>query len=130
MFAAIPYDEHAHYAVAAEWWRQHNWPATPNASGLRSGVVVTFHEKPVAMAWVYRTDGPACWLHWLVSDRYADRRIRGAAVDHVIEACEMLAKGWGYTQLWACTSIRRSMKRYADHGYLECDKTTMFMKEL
>lgn len=133
MFKAIPFVPEEHYELAVSWWKQYKeWKVVPPLESLPpTGVVVTYEDKPVAMAWLYKTDGPAMWLHFLVSDRYAPREVRGAAVDHVIQTCAMMGKELGFTQLWACTQIKRSMKRYVDQGFIIADeKTTHFVKGL
>lgn len=132
MFKAIPFVPEEHYELVTSWWKAHKWPVIPPLEALPpTGVVVTYEDKPVAMAWLYKTDGLATWLHFLVSDRYALRGIRGKAVDHVINTCEMISKEFGYKTMWACTQLKRSMKRYEDLGFVKADEnTTHFVKGL
>lgn len=132
MFKAIPFEADKHYELALSWWKAHNWPQVPPLEALPpTGVVVEYEGKPVSMAWLYKTDGPATWLHFLVSDRYAPKDIRGVAVDHVIKTCELISRELGFTQLWACTQIKRSKKRYEDLGFVEADvNTTHYVKGL
>jgi len=132
MYKAIPYDQDVHYAIALQWWKDLGWKKYPTPIELPpTGVVIQYNDQPLSMVWIAKGDGVACWVTWFVSDRYSEKDIRDKSIDHLIETCIMLVKGWGYRQLITLTSMLKMKKRFAKFGFRLGDvKQAIYIKEL
>lgn len=131
MFKAVPFSVDAHYAIAKRWWKEHGWPFAVETWELSpTGIVIEYDGVPITMAWLYKTDGSAAWLHWFISNRYAEKSVRDAAINHLIETSRMMAKGWGFRQLWTTVKLKRLTGRLVGKGFRKADDgmTNMVME--
>jgi len=132
MFEAIPFDAKIHYEIAVKWYHEHGWDGAPALAELApNGVVILYEKLPCAMTWVYKSDGNIAWISWIVADRYMKKDIKEYALQHLIDTCELLARGWGYKQLWTSVRLPKIVRRFEAQGFRKGDvKMTNLVKEL
>lgn len=132
MLSARPINNDQDAEIAKKWRKEHGWKAEVPLHILpANGMVVEHGGEPVAMAWLVRTDTPVAWIHWMVSNRYADKEVRNSAIDYLMRSLEALAFGLGYEQLLTWTLHNATRSRFKRLKYMKADdKATVYMKGL
>lgn len=124
MFKAVPFEPDKHYPIAKRWWIHHGWALAPELWELSpDGIVVTFNDEPVAMVWLFESKrSPHACAQWFIAARNVSKEVRNHAIDHLIDAAEIVAKGWGVKQLGLPVKNRRLVKRLCDKGFRVGDR--------
>jgi len=106
----------AHYGIISEWWEAHKWPVIPLPALPQIGMVV-IHDKPVCAGWLYKTDSTIGWMEWLISDRRAEKSVRGEAIDLLIDSLLERAKQEGMGIVFTSIRVPKLIKRLEHHGF-------------
>lgn len=110
------------YEIVSQWWGQWGWPAIPLEFLSPEGIVIENDGLPVCATWIYLTNTPICWIENYISDKGADKAIRGDALDLLVLSSLEKAKDLGAAV--AMSSIRHAGlgKRLEKSGFIMSDK--------
>lgn len=111
------YEEHKHYNIAVQWWKEWKWDVLPPDFLPAIGSVATYEDKPVSMAWLYKTDSKWCLMEFFISDKSAKKEIRSDAIDLNIKHLLYVAKKLGFEAVHSMVQVKRLIKRLEDAGF-------------
>lgn len=113
-----PY-ENNDYEMLVKWWKDWSWPAIPKEMLPPLG----FIANEAACIFLYDTGSAIAWIEWLITDKEAEKEVRGKSIDEVIShACDVAKKA--YRAKFIHTSIRNQVleKRLLKMGFFVTDK--------
>lgn len=118
----VDFDKEAHYQFVADWWSfYYDGDSIPKECLPDSGAVVIYKDKPVAMAFLYKTNAKIAQIHFSIADPKmgAGRRVffLRKAVAGCIEKAKDFLQGEGF--IWTCTDHASVGRVYAENG-MEC----------
>lgn len=118
----VPYYDKEHLPLVQKWWREQlNLDMVPELTS-EFGHVSYVDGKPVAVMFYYPCLGSKiAWMGFPISDRNAERGVRDAALDQLLEEVKVSIKKLGYTLIWTVSGVKPVQKRLEKHGYKVCD---------
>lgn len=111
------------YATLYKWWKKHEgWEPVGEILLPDTGLVVEVDEKLVAAGFVYLTNSAIAWMEWVVCDPEADRKVRGPAIDLLLEKLFELAKHEGAQLVFSSIKPGRFEERLLKHNFVKADE--------
>jgi len=126
MIGARPYLD-TDYEAVSQWWAKHGEkPPAENMYPVRGFIV-----ENVAAAFMYETDSAISLLEMIIYNPAAPKDTRQKALDEVIEAVILQARGLGYEVLAGFTDMPVVVERSKKFGFVPRGTGhTMVTKEL
>jgi hypothetical protein len=109
------------YDIIAKWWPCHNWPVMPYDALPESGLIIYSESTPIVAAWLYKTDSSISWLEFMVSNPDVDKKVRGEAIDLLINSLIELAQSSGFKIIFSSIRVPRLIKRMEECGFSVTD---------
>lgn len=100
----------ADHEMIAEWWNGWKWRVIPPASLPVIGAIAYNIEKPLAAAWLYRSDSCVAMIGFFITNPDSSARQRNAALKTVVKALTDTAFEAGYTTVFA-TVIKEGLAK-------------------
>lgn len=105
------------YALLCEWWKAHNWEAIPFVWLPATGLMIEMDGVPICAGFLYRTDSVVAIFEYVISDPKADHKIKGLALDALIDAICLLAKSYGFSCVFSAFGNKRLAEKAQKHGF-------------
>jgi hypothetical protein len=110
-----------YYGTLSFWWQLHGWPAIPETSLPKTGIVVEVEGKPVVAGFLYNTDSNIAWLEMVVGNPLCDKIVRSNALDILIPALLAEAHKLGKSIVFSSLEHPALLERYKKFGAVEAD---------
>ena len=100
-----PFDVDQHLPIITEWANKRNFPAPSKEFLPPTGILLSWQGKPIAAAFLFKTDANVACIAHLFSDPDADKDIRQEAVKVAIDFLTQSARYMGFKMVTMSTNI-------------------------
>lgn len=119
--------EQTDYPLLKQWWEQYGWQPVSIDALPSTGYII----NNVCAGFLYKTDSSIAWLEWVVADKSADKELKTASLDMLIQVLIEDAKLSGYKTIFSSIQNESLMNRYLKHGFTKSDANmTNFVRSL
>lgn len=118
----VEFNKEEHYSFVADWWSfYYEGDTIPKECLPDSGAVIIYKGKPVAIAFLYKTNAKIAQMHFTIADPAMGAGRRVFFIRKAVAACIEMAKEWldGKGFIWTCTDNAVVGRVYTENG-MEC----------
>tara|TARA_R110002126_G_scaffold219971_1_gene365339 strand:- start:227 stop:634 length:408 start_codon:yes stop_codon:yes gene_type:complete len=95
------------------------------------GMIVYEGEEPICAGYLYETNSSVAWSEWVISDKNYVGDNKSEAVSLLLQGIEDLAKGKGFSFIFANNNNSALVKHYKKNGYtVGCSDSTEIIKAI
>lgn len=116
-----PFDFSRDYDTISQWWEEHNSFA-PKPEHLSTTGIIVEADIPLCAGWLYKTDSKICVFEFVVSNPKADKEIRDASLELLIESIKKISKEQGYKLIYSSVKGLRYIMRLQQQGFVVVDE--------
>lgn len=109
------------YLDFANWWSDWGWPVIAPDYLPPIGLVVEDGLTKICAGWLYQLDAKICMIEWIVSNKDAEKKQRGEALDMLIESLCEAAKDRGFKSVFSALKTPRLIKRFEEAKFTISD---------
>lgn len=130
MFEVKPYTAE-NYDELCGWWAQWEWAAVPEMFLPQDGIIVSHNGVNICAVFIYITNTPVCWIENYISRKDADKEIRDAALDLLVESAITKAAECGARMVMSCIRHASLGRRLEKGGFVVSDSNmAVYMRGL
>lgn len=98
------------HALVAGWWEKRGWRVIPQAGLPPTGAIAYDGEKPIACAWLYKSDSCVAMIGFFISNPESTARQAHEGIKLIVGALSETAEAQGYTTIF-CTVIKEGLAK-------------------
>ena len=115
------------YSMLTKWWEKWNQAPPPEDYLPFTGVMIYVENTNMACGFLYETDSNMCLFDFMVSNPFADKKKRCAAIEELKMQIKKLSKARGYKMIYTSKNCGKFIKRLENHGYIGQSKGNQHM---
>lgn len=117
-----PWNATTDYPLVCEWWRGHGQEPIALSILPPTGAFVTANGERIAIAWLYRTDSPICWIEWFLRD--PAKQFDGA-IESLVNYLMTTARRQGFRLVYCSVKNDSLVRRLRSLGFEVSEDKTM-----
>lgn len=105
------------YPTVCSWWKGHGWEEIPFAWLPFNGIIISDDIGPICAGFIYKTDSAMGIFEYVVSNPKSELSRKDVAMDLLIDAACLMARGLGMGVLFSAFGSKGLSKRMVRHEF-------------